>query len=150
MFWLLKNQICKNMRNIQYSAGILQINIPYPGKHPTSWTSHIHNILHPQHPISRTSHIPNIPHPKHPTSPTSYIFNIPHLQYPITQDTTSPTFHITSILSSFSTNFRIHARLSLNIHSTIFKFKTDAQQAKSSTHCFIFYIVNLFGRNFQN
>ena len=122
-------------------------NIPHP-EHPTSLTSHIPNIPHPEHPTTQISHILNIPHSKHPTSPTSHIFNIPRLQYPTSpisykpnisypQHTTSPTFHITRISSSLSTNFRIHARLSLNIHSTRFEFKTDGQQSKSNTHSFI-------------
>ena len=113
-------------------------------EHSTSRTSQISNIPDREHLTSRTFHIPNISHPEHPTSWTSHIFNIPHLQYPAnqtshipSQHTTSPTFHITRILSSLSTNIRIHAGLSLNIHSTIFEFITDGQQSKLNTHSFI-------------
>ena len=37
---------------------------------------------------------------------------------------------------------------SLNVHSAIFKFKTDEQQSKSNTSSFIVWIVNTFERNF--
>ena len=71
------------------STSHILANIP----HPTSQTSHIPNIPHPEHPTSRTSHIPNIPHPEHPTSCTSHIPNIPHPEHP-----TSRTSHIPNIL----------------------------------------------------
>ena len=51
----------------------------FVNQHPTSRTSHISNIPHPEHPTSRTSHISNIPHLQHLTSRTSHIRNIPHL-----------------------------------------------------------------------
>ena len=125
------------------STSHIPINIPHPTSlTPTSKTSHnpnipnspsleyhtsptlhITNIPHALHPISPTFHIPNISHFEHLTSPISCKPNIPHFQH-----TTSPTFHITRILSSLSTNFRIHARESLNIHSTLFEFKTDGSQ----------------------
>ena len=96
-------------------------NIPQP-KHSTSQTTHILNIPHPKYPTSQTYHIPNISHPKRPLSPTSHVFNIPHLQYltslisckpniPHSQHITSPIFHITLILSSLSTNFRMLIRI---------------------------------------
>ena len=103
----------------------------FVNQHPTSRTSRtfqIPNIPYLQHltsPTSQTSHFPNIPHHKHFTSQTSLIPNIsrlPHLQYltslisckpniPHSQHITSPKFHITRILSSLSTNFRMLIRI---------------------------------------
>ena len=62
------------------STSHIPANIP----HPTSRTSHIPNIPHPEDTTSRTYHIPNIPYPEHPTSPIPHIPNI-H---------TSPTSHM--------------------------------------------------------
>ena len=71
------------------------------GKHPIS--------QHSQHPTCPTSHIFNNSHIQHPT-----FKDISHPQHPHSKHTTSPTFNITLILSSLSTNFWIHASESLN------------------------------------
>ena len=107
------------------------LNIPHP-QHPTSLTAPSTNIQHSEHLTSQISHIPNISHHQLPTSPISHNANIPHSQH-----TAAPKFRIAWILSSHSTNFRIHASESLNIHLTIFKLKTDRQQSKSNTRSFI-------------
>ena len=91
--------------------------------HPTSGTSHIPHIPHPEHPISRTSHIPNIPHLQHPTSPTSRTPNIPHPEHP-----TSLTSHIPNI--QYPQN------------------STYGQQSKSNTRPFIVWFVDIFGKDF--
>ena len=51
--------------------------------HPTSRTSHILNIPHPEFSTYRTSHIPNIQHPEHLTSQTSHIPGISHSKRPL-------------------------------------------------------------------
>ena len=77
---------------------LLNSNTYIPDKNPTSWTSNIPNIQHPEHrskrPTSQTSHISNISHPQHSTSRTSHISNIPYLEHP-----TSLISHILNILN---------------------------------------------------
>ena len=126
-------------------------NIPHL-QHPAYWTSHMPNIPHPEHSTTWTSHILkshilNILYPQHPTSPTSHISNIPQ-----TQDITfptSPTFQITRILSSLSTNFRTYATESLNVHSRIFEFKTGMGSNPSQIHILLLY-RSLIGEIFKN
>ena len=115
------------------STSHILVSISHP-EHHTSQTSHIPNIPYLRHPTCPRSHIPNLSHLGYPTSSTPDIIKIPHPQYS-TKPTSHipnilhhPTFYILWIFLSLSTNFRIHASESLNIHSTIWKFKTDGQQ----------------------
>ena len=65
--------------------------------HPTSQTSQITNIPHPERPTSPTSHILNIPHPKHPTFQTSHILIFLHPNIPHPKHSTITGFHIPNI-----------------------------------------------------
>ena len=102
------------------STSLIPANIPHPTyqtshipsilhlQHPTSWTSYISIIphpehLHPHHLIFPTSNISNIPHPQHPTS-TSHIPNIPPTQHP-----TFSTYYIAKIL-----HIRIFNHITIN------------------------------------